>query len=135
MQRSAHTSSSSHDPPMAPRADVEPGSGTHSVFTHFPQDPNCEICLKTKITIVSCRRRANAVVPRAENVGDLITAEHKVLSEGSESRNKSSTRCGGARFGNPVVTILPVQNKIFPRDPEELDEVPGAYKETKSDVH
>ena len=48
MQRSAHTSSSSHDPPMEPRAYVEPGSGKHSVFTHFPINPNCEICLKTK---------------------------------------------------------------------------------------
>ena len=48
MQRSADTSSSSHEIPMEPRAYVEPGSGQHSVFTHFPKDPNCEICLKTK---------------------------------------------------------------------------------------
>ena len=27
------------------------------------------------------------VVPRAENVGDLKTTDHKVLSEGCESRN------------------------------------------------
>ena len=72
---------------MGPRAQVEPGSGKHSVFTHFPKDPNCETCLKTKITIASCRRHANAVVPRAENFGDLITADHKVLSEEGESRN------------------------------------------------
>ena len=63
---------------------VEPGSGKH---THFPKDPNCDICLKTKITRASCRRRAGTVVPRAEHFGDLITAEHKVLSEESESRN------------------------------------------------
>ena len=69
MQRSAHTSSSSHDSPMEPRAQVEPGSGKHSVFTHFPKDPKCEICFKTKITRASCRRRANAVVPRVENFG------------------------------------------------------------------
>ena len=37
--------------------------------------------------MASCRRRADAVMPRAENVGDLITADHKVLSEESESRN------------------------------------------------
>ena len=66
---------------------MEPRSGTHSVFTHFPKDPNCEICLKTKIFRASCRRRANAVMPRAENVGDLIAADHKVLCEESESRN------------------------------------------------
>ena len=87
MQRSADTSSSSHEPPMEPRAYVERGSGRHSVSTHFPKDPNCEICLKTKITRSSCRGRANAVLPRAENSDDLITADHKVPIEESESRN------------------------------------------------
>ena len=70
-----------------PVAKVEPGSGKHSVYKHFPKDPNCDICLKTKITRASCRRRAGTVVPRAENFGDLTTADHKILSEGSESRN------------------------------------------------
>ena len=66
---------------------MEPGSGKHSVFTHFPKDPYCDICLKTKIKRASCRRRAGTVVPRAEIFGDLITADHKVPSEESESRN------------------------------------------------
>ena len=61
MQRSADTSSSSHDLPMEPRAHVEPGSGKHSVFTHFPKDPACDICLKTKITRCSGRRRADSI--------------------------------------------------------------------------
>ena len=56
---------------------MDPGSGKHSIHTHFPKDPNCDICLKTKTTRASCRRRAGTVVPRAENVGDLITADHK----------------------------------------------------------
>ena len=34
-----------------------------------------------------CRKRTNAVMPRAENFGDLITADHEALSEESESRN------------------------------------------------
>ena len=72
---------------MEPRAKVDLGSGKHSVYTHFPKDPNCDISLKTKITRASCRRRPGTVVPRAENFGDWITADHKVLSEESESRN------------------------------------------------
>ena len=72
---------------MEPRAKVEPVSGKQSVNTHFPKDPNCDICLKMKITRASCRRRAGTVVPRAEHFGDLIAADHKVLSEESESRN------------------------------------------------
>ena len=56
-------------------------------FTHFPKDRNCDICLMRKITRASCRRRTGTVVPRAEHFGDLITADHKVLSEGCESQH------------------------------------------------
>ena len=66
---------------------VELGSGKHNIYIHFPKDPNCDICFRTKITMASCRRRAGTVVPRAEHVSDLITADHKVLSEGCESRH------------------------------------------------
>ena len=63
---------------MESRAKLEPGSGKHSVYTHFPKDPNCDICLKTKITKASCRKRTGAAVPRPKNFGDLITSHHKV---------------------------------------------------------
>ena len=60
----------------------------NTVFnTHFPKDRNCEICQRTEITRAPCRRRNGGAVPRAENFGDLITADHKVVSEGRESRN------------------------------------------------
>ena len=78
-------SSSSHELPLEPRGKVV--SGKHCISTHFPKDRKCDICLETKITRASCRRRAGAVVPRADNFGDLITADHNVLSEGCESRN------------------------------------------------
>ena len=61
--------------------------GRHSVYTHFPKDRNCEICQRTKITRAPCRRRIGGTVLRVENFGDLITADHKVLSEGCESLN------------------------------------------------
>ena len=61
--------------------------GKHSVYTHFPRDRNCEICQRTKITRAPCGRRIGGAVPRADIFGDLITADHKVLSEGCESRN------------------------------------------------
>ena len=62
--------------------------GKDSVFERtFRKTPNCDVCLKTEITRASCRRRALAVMPRAENFVDLITEDHKVLSEESGSRN------------------------------------------------
>ena len=60
----------------------------HSVYTHtLPLDRNCDVCLRTKITMAPCRRRTGEAPPRAEKFGDLITADHKVLNEGSESRD------------------------------------------------
>ena len=39
------------------------------------------------MTRALCRGRTGEPLPRAENMGNLITADHKVLSEGCESRN------------------------------------------------
>ena len=85
-RRDSHASSS-HEPSseLTPMRSVD--LGKHSVYTHFPKDPNCEICQRTKITRAPCRRRNGGVVLRAENLGDLITADQTVLSEGCESRN------------------------------------------------
>ena len=51
------------------------------------QRRNCDVCLRTKITRVLCRRRSEGSIPRTVKFGDLITADHKILIEGSESRN------------------------------------------------
>ena len=78
--RDSHASSSheqSSEPAFARNADL----GKHSVYIHFPKDRNCEICQRTKITRAPCRIRFGRVVFRAEIFVDLITADHKVLSE------------------------------------------------------
>ena len=85
LQGGSHASSSheaSLEPPTKRREDL----GKHNVHTHFPKDRNCEICKRTKITRAPCRRRNGEAVPRAVNFGDLITADHKVLSDNCESR-------------------------------------------------
>ena len=71
--RDSHASSF-HELSLKPMRSVD--LGKHSVYTHFPKDRNCEICQRTKITRAPCRRRIGRVVHRAENVGDLITADH-----------------------------------------------------------
>ena len=62
-------------------------SRKHSIFSHFPKERICEVWKRTKITRAPCRQRTGDAVPRAEHFGDLITADHKVLSEGCEARN------------------------------------------------
>ena len=85
-RRDSHASSS-HEPSLKPTPTRSVDLSKHSVKTHFPKVRNCEICQRTKITRAPCRRRTGEAVLRAENFGDLITADHKVLSENCESRN------------------------------------------------
>ena len=80
VQGDSHASSSrevSLEPTTKRREDL----GKHSVYSHLPKDRNCEICDRTKITRTPCRKRNSGAVPRAEKYGDLITADHKVLSD------------------------------------------------------
>ena len=84
--RDSHASSS-HEVSLEPTFKRREDLGKHSVYTHFPKDRNCKICQRTKITRAPCRRRNGEAVLRADNFGDLITADHKVLSDNCESRN------------------------------------------------
>ena len=84
--RDSHASSS-HELSLEPTSTRSEDLGKQSVFSHFPKDRNCEICQRTNITRAPCRRRIGGAVPRAEIFGNLITADHKVLSESCESRN------------------------------------------------
>ena len=84
--RDSHASSF-HEPSLEPAPARSADFGKHSVYTHFPKDRDCEICQRTKITRAPCRRRMGGAVPRADKFGDLITADHKVLSDNCESRN------------------------------------------------
>ena len=85
-RRDSHASSS-HEVSLEPTSTRSEDLGKHSVYTRFPKDRNCEICKRTKLPRAPCRRRNGEAVPRAENFGDLITADDKVLSESCESRN------------------------------------------------
>ena len=84
--RDSHASSS-HELSLEPTSTRSVDLGKHSVYTHFPGDRNCEICQRTKITRAPCRRRIGGAVLRAEIFGDLIAADHQVVSEGCGSRN------------------------------------------------
>ena len=76
-------SSSSHELPSEPRAKVV--SVKHCIFTHFPKDRNCDICVRAQITSSSCRTGTGIV--ESGQFRDLITADQRVLSEGCEFRN------------------------------------------------
>ncbi len=61
----------------------------HNLWTHFPKDPNCEICRSCKATRVHCRQKTHGNpddLPIPKNFADSLTADHKFLNEDDESR-------------------------------------------------
>ena len=85
--------------------------GKHNVHTHFPKDRNCEICKRTKITRAPCRRRNGETVPRAVIFGDLIKADHKVLSDNCESRNNHRYAVVVQDLATQWIQAYPCKNK------------------------
>ena len=77
----------------------------------FPEDRNCEIRKRTKITRAPCRRRNGEAVPRADNFGDLITADHKVLSDTCESRNNHRYAVVVQDLATQWIQAYPCKNK------------------------
>ena len=118
--------SSSHEVSLDPHP-IEVRIWVSTVFyTHFPRDRNCEICQRTKITRGPCRRRIGRAVPLAENFGDLITADHKVLSENCEFRNNDRYAVVVQDLATPLDPVVSVQDKNFSGNTKELATVLGA---------
>ena len=116
--------SSSHEGSLEPTTKRREDLGKHSVKTHFPKDRNCEICKRTKITRAPCRRRNGEAVLRAVNFGDLITADHKVLSDTCESLNNHRYAVVVQDLATQWIQAYPCKNN-FTRNPEKLAKVPG----------
>ena len=110
LQGGSHASSS-HEASLEPTTKRREDLGKHSVYTHFPKDRNCEICKRTKITRAPCRRRNGEAVPRSVNLGDLITADHKVLSDSCESRNNHRYAVVVQDLATHWIQAYPCKNK------------------------
>ena len=109
-QRDSHASSS-HESSLVPMRSVD--LGKHTVYTHFPKDRNCEIYQRTKNTRAPCRRRIGRVVLRAENFDDLITADHKVLSDNCESRDNHRYAVVVQDLATQWIQSYPCKTKTF----------------------
>ena len=110
LQGDSHASSS-HEASLEPTTKRREDLGKHSVYTHFPKDRNCEICKRNEITRAPCRRSNGEAVPRAENFGDLITADHKVLSDNCESRNNHRYAVVVQDLATQWIQAYPCKNK------------------------
>ena len=109
--RGGSHASSSHEVSSESTTKRREDLGKHNVHTHFPKDRNCEICKRTKITRAPCRRRNGEAVHRADNFGDLITADHKVLSDNCECRNDHRYAVVVQDLATQWIQAYPCKNK------------------------
>ena len=127
-----YSPSSSHELPMEPRAKVVPGPGKHSRRNQI-----AAICLRTKITRASCRRRRLVQsCPRAEDFGDLATAGHKKFLSEVNHVIIIDTLSWHKIWPTQWIQSYLCKNKNFSGDPEKPNEVPGADQaKTKSHLY
>ena len=111
LQGGSHASSS-HEASLEPTTKRREDLGKHNVHTH---------------------RKGEAVF-RAVNFGDLIAADHKVLSDNCESRNNHRYAVVVQDLTTQWIQAYPCKNN-FTRNPEKLAKVLGARGETKSHLH
>ena len=78
-----------------------------------------EICKRTKITRAPCRRRNGEAAPLAEKFGDLITADHKVLSDNCESRNNHRYAVVVQDLATQWIQAYPCKKKKTHKKPRE----------------
>ena len=83
----------------------------HSIFSYFSKKRTCEVCLRTQMARALCRKRTGDAVPRAKTFGDLITADHKVVNEGGESRNNHRYAVVVQDLATQWIQAYPCKNK------------------------
>ena len=103
----------------------------HSIDSQLPKYRNCEVCRRTKVTTVLCRRRTGEGLLRAEKFGDLLTADHKVFNEESESRNNHRYAVVGQDLATQWFQSYPCKTD-FTRDGKVCVKVLGAVTQATS---
>ena len=114
---------------------VSSKSRKQSLYSHFPQDRNCGVCVRTKMTKALCRRRTGEAPPRAEKFGDLITADHKVLIEEGELRNNHRYAVVVQDLVTQRLQSYPCKTKVFSGDGKEFTKVFRAVTKATSYIY
>ena len=66
-------------------------SNVHNTFTHFPKDPNCDICNGVKRNRAQCRQKVHGKpdqLPAPTAWSHSLSADHVILNEQDESREQ-----------------------------------------------
>ena len=134
LQGGSHASFS-HEDSLEPTTMRREDLGKHSVHTHFPKDRNCQICKGRRLQGPPGEDAMVKPYFEPANLGDLLTAGHKVLSDNCESRNNHRSAVVVQDLATQWIQTYPYKNKNFSGNTKELAKVPGTREETKSHLH
>lgn len=68
----------------------------HNLSTHFPRDPNCEICQVCNVHRAYLHSQVGPQadqLPEPKAAGEMITLDHKILNEDDQSRSNDRVTC------------------------------------------
>ena len=122
----------------APRPEPLPSkalTGKHCLFTHFPKDPNCEICKRTKVTRAAGIRNSQCHMFLATKFGDINEAHHKVFNEEEEPRNNQRYATVVQELATQWIQSYPWKNKNIRRNGEKSTEVFSVPGKSKGFAH
>ena len=115
--RDSHASSS-HELSLEPTFTRSEDLGKHSVYTHFP---------KTEIarSVRGPKLQGPRAALRAEKFGDLITADHELLSDSCEFRNNHRYAIVVQDLAAQWIQAYPCKTKTS-QETQKLEKVLGA---------
>ena len=99
---------------------VVQNQGSIVVFPHFPKDPHCEVCLRTRMTRAPCRRRTGEALPRAEKFGWLDNGWSQSPQWGGSIKEQSPVRCRGSRSCHQWIQSYPCKTKTSQKTEKSL---------------
>ena len=128
---SAHGSQNS-DSERPPK--VVSKSRKHNIQMQFPQDRNCDVCLRTKMTSLLQKTHWRSSTS-CRKVCWLDNGGSQSPQWGMWIQRQSPVRCRCTRSYYSVDSISSVQNKNFSGDGKEFVKILGAVTQTKSHLH
>ena len=110
-------------------------SGKHNVFAHFPKDRNCDVCNVPKLQGPLAENAPVITYSRAENVADLIAADHNAPNEECESRNCHRYAVIVQDLATIWLQAHPCKTQTSQEAEKSLQKVSRAEGQFESDLH
>ena len=104
----------------------------HSIYTHIRKDRKCDVCWGPTLQGIHVEDSLAKLPLRAGKFGELITADHKVLNEGCESRDNHWYAVVVQDLATQWIQSYPCKTKSSHETEKKLIKIFGAVTRTES---